>query len=194
MVRIVGTCSARLPGGLGRIVRIAAGTEGPLREQPIGFLSHRGSRIAYAVAGGGPLLLLDLGPAHHLDAFWRHVGYRSLVERLARRFTVVRWDRPGFGLSDRHTVDLSPSGELALVERIVDVLAGDEVAIVAAGGAAPGMVRFAARHPERVSRLVLFGAAAAGHLRSSDLNGAAVRALADAPAPAIHQVVAAALA
>jgi pimeloyl-ACP methyl ester carboxylesterase/DNA-binding CsgD family transcriptional regulator len=194
MVRVVGTCSARLPGGLGRIVRIAAGSEGPLREQPIGFLSHRDSRVAYAVTGGGPLLLLDLGPSHHLDVFWRHAGYRNLVQRLARRFTVVRWDRPGFGLSDRHTVDLSPSGELALVERIVDVLAHDEVAIVAAGGAAPGMVRFAARHPGRVSRLALFGAAALGNQRSSDLNGAAVRALADVAAPAIHQVVAAALA
>jgi pimeloyl-ACP methyl ester carboxylesterase len=179
---------------LGRIVRIAAGSEGPLRDQPIGFLSHNDSRVAYAVTGGGPLLLLDLGPAHHLDAFWRHAGYRSLVQRLARRFTVVRWDRPGFGLSDRHTVDLSPAGELALVERIVDVLAHDEVAIVAAGGAAPGMVRFAARHPERVSRLALFGAAAAGQHRSAELNGAAVRALADIAAPAIHQVVAAALA
>jgi pimeloyl-ACP methyl ester carboxylesterase/DNA-binding CsgD family transcriptional regulator len=194
MVGAVGTCSARLPGGLGRIVRIAAGSDGPVREQPIGFLSHRDSRVAYAVTGGGPLLLLDVGPAHNLDAFWRHAGYRSLVQRLARRFTVVRWDRPGFGLSDRHTVDLSAGGELALVERIVDVLADDEVTIVAAGGAASGMVRFAARHPERVSRLALFGAAAAGHQRSSELHGAAVRALADVAAPAIHQVVAAALA
>jgi pimeloyl-ACP methyl ester carboxylesterase/DNA-binding CsgD family transcriptional regulator len=179
---------------LGRIVRIAAAGEGSVREQPIGFLSHLDSRVAYAVTGTGPLLLLDLGPAHHLEAFWRHAGYRGLVQRLARRFTVVRWDRPGFGLSDRHTFDLSPSGELALVERIVDVLADDEVAIVAAGGAAPGMVRFAASHPERVSRLALFGAASAGNRRSSALNGAAVRALADVPAPAIHQVVAAALA
>src|SRR5215472_18712965 len=131
MVQDVGTCSARLPGGLGRIVRIAASGEGSLREQPIGFLSHRDSRVAYAVTGSGPLLLLDLGPAHHLEAFWRYAGYRSLVQRLARRFTVVRWDRPGFGLSDRHSVDLTPGGELAVIERLVDVLADDEVAIVA---------------------------------------------------------------
>lgn len=193
MVRDVGTCSARLPGGLGRILRIAAG-EGPLWEQPIGFLSHCDSRVAYAVTGGGPLLLLDVGPAHHLEAFWRHPGYRSLVQRLARRFTVVRWDRPGFGLSDRHTVDLSPAGEVALVERIVDVLAADEVAIVAAGGAAPAMVRFAARHPERVSGLALFGSAAAGRNLASPLSPVTVRALADVPAPAIHGVVAATMA
>jgi pimeloyl-ACP methyl ester carboxylesterase/DNA-binding CsgD family transcriptional regulator len=194
MVRDVGTCSARLPGGLGRIVRIAAAGEEPLGEQPIGFLSYHDSRVAYAVTGRGPLLLLDMGPAHHLEAFWRHPGYRSLVQRLARRFTVVRWDRPGFGLSDRHTVDLSREGELALVERIVDVLAADEVAILACGGAAPNMVRFAARHPQRVSRLALFGAAAGGRQITSPLSPVAIRALADAPAPAIHGVVAALMA
>jgi pimeloyl-ACP methyl ester carboxylesterase/DNA-binding CsgD family transcriptional regulator len=193
MVRDVGTCSARLPGGLGRILRLAAG-EGPPWEQPIGFLSHCDSRVAYAVTGGGPLLLLDIGPAHHLEAFWRHPGYRSLVQRLARRFTVVRWDRPGFGLSDRHTVDLSPDGEVALVERIVDVLAADEVAVVAAGGAAPTMVRFAARHPDRVSGLALFGAAVAGRHLTSPLSPLTVRALADVSAPAIHGVVAATVA
>src|SRR5437660_950001 len=129
MVEDVGTCSARLPGGLGRILRVAAAGEAPMRDQAIGFLSHGDSRVAYAVTGSGPLLLLDLALAHHLEAFWRYPGYRHLVQRLARRFTVVRWDRPGFGLSDRHTVDLSPDGELALVERLVDVLhrAGDPV-------------------------------------------------------------------
>jgi len=179
---------------LGRIVRIAASGDGPMREQPIGFLSHNDSRVAYAVTGGGPLLLLDVGPAHHLEAFWRHRGYRSLVQRLARRFTVVRWDRPGFGLSDRHAADLSPDGEQALVERIVQVLAADEVSIVAGGGAAPTMVRFAARHPERVSRMALFGAAAASRHLASPLSPLAVKALADAPAPAIHEVVAATMA
>jgi DNA-binding CsgD family transcriptional regulator/pimeloyl-ACP methyl ester carboxylesterase len=194
MVQDVGTCSARLPGGLGRILRVAASGDGALREQAICFLSHRDSRVAYAVTGGGPLLLLDVGPPHHLEAFWRHAGYRRLVHGLARRFTVVRWDRPGFGLSDRHAVDLSPAGEVALVERLVDVLAADEVAIVAAGAAAPTMVRFAARHPDRVSRLALFGAAAAGRHLAPQLSPAALRALAGVPAPAIHEVVAAAAA
>ena len=194
MVEDVGTCSARLPGGLGRILRVAAAGEAPMRDQAIGFLSHGDSRVAYAVTGSGPLLLLDLALAHHLEAFWRYPGYRHLVQRLARRFTVVRWDRPGFGLSDRHTVDLSPDGELALVERLVDVLAADEVAIVAAGAAAPNLLRFASRHPDRVSRLGLFGTAAAGRHLVPRLSAGALHALAGVPAPAIHEVAAAAAA
>jgi len=165
-----------------------------MRDQAIGFLSHGDSRVAYAVTGSGPLLLLDLALAHHLEAFWRYPGYRHLVQRLARRFTVVRWDRPGFGLSDRHTVDLSPEGELALVERLVDVLAADEVAIVAAGAAAPNLLRLAARHPDRVSRLALFGTAAAGRHLVPRLSAGALHALAGVPAPAIHEVAAAAAA
>ncbi|TMC07080.1 MAG: helix-turn-helix transcriptional regulator [Chloroflexi bacterium] len=165
-----------------------------MRDQAIGFLSHGDSRVAYAVTGSGPLLLLDLALAHHLEAFWRYPGYRHLVQRLARRFTVVRWDRPGFGLSDRHTVDLSPDGELALVERLVDVLAADEVAIVAAGAAAPNLLRFASRHPDRVSRLGLFGTAAAGRHLVPRLSAGALHALAGVPAPAIHEVAAAAAA
>lgn len=192
MVRDVGTCSARLPGGLGRIVRVAAAGEGPAREQAIGFLSHRGSRVAYAVTGTGPLLLLDTSTAHHLEAFWRHTGYRHLVQRLARRYTVVRWDRPGFGLSDRHQIDLTPRGELALVERLVEVLAHDQVAIMAAGGCGPNMLRFTARHPDRVSRLALFGTAAEGRRLVPSLSPGVLELLGGVPGRAIHEVLAAA--
>ncbi|HEY7199672.1 MAG TPA: hypothetical protein VIC57_05650, partial [Candidatus Dormibacteraeota bacterium] len=168
--------------------------EADLPEQAIGFLSHRGERVAYAVTGSGPLLLLDVSRAHHLEAFWRHPPYRALVRRLSRRFTVVRWDRPGLGLSDRGRPDLSPAGELALLERLTDALGTGEVAILAAGDAAPGMVEFAARHPEAVSRLALFGTAAEGRHLALSLPAATLGALAAASVPAIHEVVAAALA
>lgn len=190
----MGTCSAQLPGGLGHLAPVVASREGGiLREQAIGFLSHGGSRVAYAVTGSGPLLLLDTGRAHHLEAFWRHAPYRELVERLARRFTVVRWDRPGFGLSDRHASDLSAEGELALVNRLVRYLEADSVAVLAADDAGPTMIRFAARRPGLVSRMALFGTAADGRLlQRPELSPAVLTALANAAAPAIHGVVAAA--
>src|SRR5262249_50796447 len=148
----------------------------------------------YAVTGTGPLLLLDTGRAHHLEAFWRHAPYRELVEGLARRFTVVRWDRPGFGLSDRHAVDLSAEGELALLDRLGGSFGAASVAVLAADDAGPTMVRLAARRPGLVSRLALFGTAADGRsLQRPALCPAALAALAGAAAPAIHGVVAAAM-
>jgi pimeloyl-ACP methyl ester carboxylesterase/DNA-binding CsgD family transcriptional regulator len=189
----VGTCPATLPGGLGSFVR-AASSEAVLQEQAIGFLTHSGARVAYAVTGSGPPLLVDLGRAHHLEAFWAHPPYRHLVQRLARRFTVVRWDRPGFGLSDRGGAHVTPGADVALVERLADALGTPQVALLAGGDAGPHAIRFAARHADRVSRLALFGTAAQGRLLVPDLPAAAVAALATAPAPAIHAVVAAAAA
>ena len=157
-------------------------------------MPHRGGRVAYAVTGDGPPLLMDVGRAHDLEGFWRHPAYRQLVRRLARGFTVVRWDRPGFGLSDRGTAALSPAAELALVERLVALTGAGEVAVLAAGDAAPGMVRFAATHPRVVSRLALFGTAAEGRHLALSLPDAALEALASARAPAIHRAVAAAAA
>src|SRR6266540_3700561 len=182
---------SRPPEGVGQFLRIVASREGQLQEQAIGFLSHRGSHVAYAVTGTGPLLLMDVGRAHHLEVFWRHPPYRHLVQRLARRFTVVRWDRPGFGLSDRPGMDLSPTGELALVERLVTFLGADQVTIQAGGDAGPSMVRFAADHPERVSRLALFGTAADGRELVPALPDTALALMAGASLPAIHEVVAA---
>jgi DNA-binding CsgD family transcriptional regulator/pimeloyl-ACP methyl ester carboxylesterase len=173
------------------VLRVAASREGHVPEQAIGFLSHRRGRVAYAITGAGPLLLLDVGPAHDLEAFWRHPPYRRLVQRLARHFTVVRWDRPGLGLSDRSGLDLSPRGELALVERLLAFLGADQVAVLATGLAGPGMVRFAARHPARVSRLALFGTAARGRDLVPAATLAALRLVAGAPVPVLHEVVAA---
>jgi DNA-binding CsgD family transcriptional regulator/pimeloyl-ACP methyl ester carboxylesterase len=185
---------ARPSGGVGPAAHVVATEVGHLPEQAIGFFPHRGRQVAYAVTGAGPLLLLDVGRAHHLEVFWGYAPYRRFVQRLSPRFTVVRWDRPGFGLSDRWGADLSPDGELALVERLVSFLGADDTAILAAGDAGPIMVRFAARHPERVSRLALFGTAASGRLLLPALPEAALELLAGVSGSAIHQVLAAALA
>jgi DNA-binding CsgD family transcriptional regulator/pimeloyl-ACP methyl ester carboxylesterase len=178
---------------LGSIVLVSGSWESDPPEQAIGFLAHGRARIAYAVTGAGPVLLLDAGRAHHLEAFWRHPPYRDLIRRLARHFTVVRWDRPGFGLSDRGPPDLAPDAELALVERLAGAVGAGELAVLAASDAAPTMIRFAARHPESVSRLALFGAAAEGSRLAPALSPMALATLATAPAPTLHEVVAAAL-
>src|SRR5215471_11544318 len=190
----VGTYSALSPGGLGCIARAGGPWESELPEQAIGFLRHGAARVAYAVTGSGPPLLLDVGRAHHLEAFWRHPPYRELVQRLSRHFSVVRWDRPGFGLSDRRPVDLSPDGEMALLERLVGFVASGPVSVLAADDAAPHHVRFAARHPGSITRLALFGTAAEGRRLTRSLSPSTLRVLAAAPSPALHEVLAAATA
>jgi len=119
-------------------------------------------RVAYATAGEGPPLVCDLSRLHHLDVFWRYVPYRRLVQALARQFTVVRFDRPGCGLSDRAAADFGVDAELALFDRLVEELRLGEPAVLASGSSAAAMLAVAARRPERVRRLALFGASRPG--------------------------------
>jgi len=121
-----------------------------------GFFDHRGRRVAFATLGAGPVLVCDLGRLHHLDVFWRYPPYRRLVEALARRFTVVRWDRPGCGLSERTGADFSIDAEVALFDRLLAELGVEDAAVLASASAAPVMIAVAARRPERVSRLAVF--------------------------------------
>lgn len=131
-------------------------------QQAIGFMTHAGGQVAYAISGRGPALLLDASRAHDLDAFWRHTRYRQLVQKLAQTFTVVRWDRQGFGLSDRAVGDLSVDGELALLDRLAKWLGITEASVLAGHDAGPVMIELAARRPDLVSRLALFGTAVDG--------------------------------
>lgn len=138
--------------------------------QRLGSFAHHGRRVAFAVVGQGPPLVCDLGRLHHLDVFWRHPPYRALVEALARSFTVIRFDRPGCGLSDRAAADFTLGGELALFDRLVEALGLDRPAVLAWASSVPVAVAVAALRPARMSRLALFDAAtrpwqeAAGYL------------------------------
>jgi pimeloyl-ACP methyl ester carboxylesterase/DNA-binding CsgD family transcriptional regulator len=129
-------------------------------EQQIGFLRVAGSRVAYATMGSGLPLVFPPPSVGHLDLELDHEPMRAFYEALASRFMLVRYDRLGTGLSDRDR----PSETLTL-EFEVDVLDAlfDELELGRARlfGFAFGAVvaaAFAARRPERVKRLLLFGA------------------------------------
>jgi pimeloyl-ACP methyl ester carboxylesterase len=62
-----------------------------------------GTTVAYATAGGGPFLLFIGGWLSHLELSWALPAERHLFEGLAHGRTIIRYDRPGCGLSDRPT-------------------------------------------------------------------------------------------
>jgi len=78
------------------------------REQAIRFCETAdGMRIAYSTIGTGPLLVRVLGFFTHLEIEWEWPDLRHLWERLAERYTVIRYDGRGIGLSDRFTGEFS---------------------------------------------------------------------------------------
>jgi class 3 adenylate cyclase len=120
-----------------------------------------GVRIAYATFGEGdgvPLVVLQPSGLSHVEAEWRlspQLGGFRVFEQLARGRRVVRLDVRGGGLSDRDVADRSLDTRVGDVATVVDRVGLERFAINAFGDAGLLAIAYSARHPERVSHLVL---------------------------------------
>jgi pimeloyl-ACP methyl ester carboxylesterase/DNA-binding CsgD family transcriptional regulator len=127
--------------------------------------SSDGASIAFWTLGDGkPLLCLPGGPWCHVES-WYIPECRRWYERLAQERMLVWHDLRGTGWSEREVSDYSLEALVADVEAVVDRLGLDEFGVLASVDAGPAAVAYAARHPERISRLVLWCSWA----RTSDL-------------------------
>ncbi len=77
---------------------------------------------------------------------------------------MVRYDRLGVGMSDRELVPAAATldGEVALLSAVLDELALERVTLIGGSSGGCAAITFAARFPERVDRLLLYGAYADG--------------------------------
>jgi pimeloyl-ACP methyl ester carboxylesterase/DNA-binding CsgD family transcriptional regulator len=127
--------------------------------------SSDGVRIAYALHGSGRPLVRTATWLTHLEFDWGSPLWRHWLEGLADGQTVVRYDERGCGLSDRDVTDFSLDARVADLEAVVDSAGLDEFALLGMSQGGPVAVAFAARHPERVTQLVLCATFARGRLR-----------------------------
>src|SRR5579862_5370810 len=128
--------------------------------QQTGFVRFDGRRIAYATVGDGPPLVLPAWWISHLVEDWQGAAFRRFVETLAARHRVVRYDRLGTGLSerDRPPDTLTLEYELRALAAVLDHLEIERAAHVGVSCGGSLAAVYAARHPGRVERMVLFGA------------------------------------
>ncbi|TGO05974.1 transcriptional regulator, LuxR family [Serinibacter arcticus] len=119
--------------------------------------SFDGVTIAYAVHGSGPPLLLDGCWLSHLQLDWTSPVWRHYLVELGKIATLVRFDERGHGLSDRDVVDHSLEARIADLEAVADHAGLDRFSLMAMAQAGPVSIAYAARHPERLSRLILYG-------------------------------------
>lgn len=132
-------------------------------QQSISFLPDRhGKSIAYASLGRGRPLVCDTGFISHLEAQWDYAPYRRFFEALAQSHRVIRFDLPGIGLGDPSGEVVDFEDDVAVLEDLVDGLRLPEFDLFGASQAAAVMVAYAARHPERVGKLIAFGGYASG--------------------------------
>jgi pimeloyl-ACP methyl ester carboxylesterase/DNA-binding CsgD family transcriptional regulator len=137
----------------------------------IRYCTTPAGRVAYSTAGAGPALLCDSGWITHLRGQLELLSFGSFVERLAERFTVIRYDKPGCGLSDRDGIDLSFDGQVASALAVADAASVDRFSLFGASQGGQVAAAIAARYPERVEALVLYGMCASGR----DLAPAEIR-------------------
>jgi pimeloyl-ACP methyl ester carboxylesterase/DNA-binding CsgD family transcriptional regulator len=124
-----------------------------------------GARIAYATHGQGRPLVRSATWLTHLEFDWESPVWRHWLEGLAEGHTVIRYDERGCGLSDRNVEDVSLEARVADLEAVIDSAGFDRVDLLGMSQGGTVAVAYAARHPERVNRLVLFGTYARGRLR-----------------------------
>ena len=121
-----------------------------------------GVRLAWARHGSGPPLLVVSCWLSHLQHDWHSPVWRHFLEDLGDLATVVRYDERGFGLSDWDVDDFSLDRRLADLETLVDATGLGRFAVLGMSGGCPVALAYAHRHPDRVSRLVLYGGMAHG--------------------------------
>ena len=121
-----------------------------------------GARIAYCVAGTGPLLVRVLGHFTHLEMEWEWPALRLLWEGLAARHTVVRYDGRGIGLSDHWPGAFTEETRQLDLEAVLNAVQAEKAALLGISEGGWTAAVYATSHPERVSRLILYGAYSRG--------------------------------
>jgi pimeloyl-ACP methyl ester carboxylesterase len=119
-------------------------------------------RIAYATVGEGPPLVKAANWLSHLEFDWSSPIWRHLLSEFARDHTFIRYDERGNGLSDWNVADLSFDAWVEDLESVVEAAGVDRFPLLGISQGGAVAIAYAARHPERVSQLILYGAYAQG--------------------------------
>jgi pimeloyl-ACP methyl ester carboxylesterase len=127
-----------------------------------------GARIAWASHGSGPTIVKTSNWLTHLEYDWESPVWRHWLVGLGERNTLVRYDERGCGLSDRHAGELSLERWVEDLETVVDAAGVGRFSLLGLSGGSLAAVTYAARHPERVERLVIYGGYARGRARRDD--------------------------
>ncbi len=120
--------------------------------------SHDGTRIAYALCGEGPPLVMAGQSFSHLEGEWDCLVRQPLLEFLCARHTLVRYDMRGTGLSDRDCKEFAFPRYVQDLEAVVAASGLDSFDLMGITGGGALAVTHAANHPKQVNNLVLIGA------------------------------------
>ena len=119
-------------------------------------------RIAYRRIGGGHPLIFVRGWVSHLEFLGQEPKSRAFFEALATARAIVQYDARGNGLSDRHVSGITLDQLVLDLEAVADHLRLERFDLYGQCFGGPIAIKYAAKHPERLSSLILDGTYARG--------------------------------
>src|SRR5579864_2879890 len=123
--------------------------------------SGDGVTLAVTATGQGPaLVFVPWVPFSNIQMGWSNPLLSGAYDALARRLTLIHYDGRGTGNSQRDVADLTLGAMVADLETIVDQSGFDRVNLLGQYSSVPHALAYAARHPDRVRRIALFGGGA----------------------------------
>jgi pimeloyl-ACP methyl ester carboxylesterase/DNA-binding CsgD family transcriptional regulator len=137
--------------------------------QKISFCKARdGARIAMARLGHGSPLVRAAHWLSHVEYDPESPVWSAWLRELSRDHTYIRYDQRGCGLSDWSPPANSFESWVNDLEAVVDAQGLERFALLGMSQGGAIAISYAARHPEKVSHLVLLGAYGRGMLRRED--------------------------
>ena len=122
-----------------------------------------GVSLAFTVAGDGPaLVFVPWVPFSNLRMEWQNPLLHQVFEQLAQELTLVHYDGRGTGHSQRDVTDVSLEAMVSDLDAVIGRAGLAQVSLLGQYNSCPHAIAYAARHPERVNRMVLFGGSARG--------------------------------
>jgi DNA-binding winged helix-turn-helix (wHTH) protein/pimeloyl-ACP methyl ester carboxylesterase len=131
--------------------------------------------LAVATSGSGVPVVKAGNWLSHVEHDWSSPVSAPLLQTLSDRFRLIRYDARGNGLSDRDVGEVSFDLYVRDLETVVDALGLERFALFGISQGAAVSVAYAARHPERVTRLALHGSYAQGWARRGSAEEIAKR-------------------
>jgi len=111
--------------------------------------------LAVATTGSGLPVVKTANWLNHIEHDWNSPVWSPLLARLAAQFRLIRYDERGSGLSDWDVADASLDALVRDLEAVVDMLDLERFALLGISRGCAVAIAYAARHPDRVSHLVL---------------------------------------
>lgn len=161
--------------GLMFVADIDTTSRKPVQPEPLPAATPRvryiagrnGQPIAFAVHGEGPPIVRVDAPAWDIEAEWTSPPWRDATDALAKSYRVARFTRRGYDLRDDGTPNIDYDAMVEDIEVVADAAGFERFALFSQSGGFHAAVRFAVKHPDRVTKFVISGGYVEGRTRRS---------------------------